>query len=96
MHPSCAAPIFSKRAEIVKGQTEAPADIQLETTEGDETGPAGIPEFWLNVLRANEVTAQQVNSSFFPTHILSSESCGCNHLREECLSLFLHHSIHGR
>ena len=58
---------------MVKGQTEAPADIQLESTEGDETGPAGIPEFWLNVLRANEVTASQVMRFFQDTKLPSGQ-----------------------
>jgi len=58
-----AAPIYAKRAGVVKGEVEAPEDIVLEDLDGEETGPAGIPEFWLGVLRANEVTAAQVKSS---------------------------------
>ena len=69
---SFAAPIFAKRAEVVKGQTEAPADIQLESTEGDETGPTGIPEFWLNVLRANEVTASQVSGLLWSMKLIQT------------------------
>lgn len=61
------APIFAKRAEVVKGQTEAPADIQIEGDDKDETVPSGVPEFWLNVLRANEITASQVEISRNPS-----------------------------
>ena len=43
----------------MKGGAEAPADTVLDSTEGADSGPAGIPEFWLGVLRANEVTASQ-------------------------------------
>jgi nucleosome assembly protein 1-like 1 len=47
---------------VVKGKVDAPADIVLgeEAADADETGPAGVPEFWVGVLRANEVTAAQI------------------------------------
>jgi hypothetical protein len=48
---------------VVKGEVEAPEDVVLEDADGEESGPAGIPEFWLGVLRANEVTASQVDIS---------------------------------
>ena len=57
-----AAPLLEKRAAVVKGDLEAPADIQLEEgASGDETGPSGIPSFWLNVLRANPTVGERVS-----------------------------------
>lgn len=51
---------------MVKGKVEAPEAVTLEGAETDETNeatPAGIPEFWLGVLQANEVVSSRVQDS---------------------------------
>ena len=59
-----AAPIFARRAEIVKGAADAPEDMAADVREGAETGPEGVPSFWLGVLQANELTASRVSIVF--------------------------------
>ena len=54
-----AEPLYSKRAEVVAGSLEPPEAPPPAPEEAD--APPGIPEFWLNVLRANSVTASWVN-----------------------------------
>ncbi len=60
-----AAPLYQTRAKIVKGEEEPPAEA-IAAGAGEAPGggaaPAGIPEFWLGVLRANEVTANVVRT----------------------------------
>ena len=74
--PPPAAPLQGERAEIVKGEKEAPPpkegegdDKPSEAVAGDgdvakegeaEEVPAGIPEFWLNVLRNYEDIGNKV------------------------------------
>ena len=64
-----AEPLYETRKAIVTGKEEAPAPAEgaeaLAPDEGAEDGeevPAGVPEFWLNVLRNCEDTAEQVRS----------------------------------
>lgn len=64
-----AEPLYEKRKAIVTGAEEAPAPAEGEEApapaEAEEEGeevPAGVPEFWLNVLRNNEDTAEQVRA----------------------------------
>jgi nucleosome assembly protein 1-like 1 len=65
-------PLFSERAEIVKGDKEAPPPKEGEEAEekgsdekqeeGNGEGvPAGVPEFWLNVLRNYEQIGEQIS-----------------------------------
>lgn len=53
-------PLYVKRKAVVTGSEEPPAVTTSEemSTEQDDQAdvPAGIPEFWLNVLRANTIT----------------------------------------
>ena len=60
-----AEPLYAKRAAVVTGAEEPPAESKPEgaSTEQDDGGavPAGIPDFWLNVLRANCVTQSKVS-----------------------------------
>uniref|UniRef100_A0A061R8Y2 Nucleosome assembly protein 1-like 1 n=1 Tax=Tetraselmis sp. GSL018 TaxID=582737 RepID=A0A061R8Y2_9CHLO len=63
-------PLYTQRAAIVSGAEEAPPKEEGEGGEGepgaeaeqkgDEDAPKGIPEFWLCVLRNNEVTEEQI------------------------------------
>ncbi|KAK9834585.1 hypothetical protein WJX74_005210 [Apatococcus lobatus] len=52
-------PLYVKRRAVVTGAEEPPAvttSEELSTEQDDQADvPAGIPEFWLNVLRANSV-----------------------------------------
>mmetsp|Transcript_10203 Transcript_10203/g.30717 ORF Transcript_10203/g.30717 Transcript_10203/m.30717 type:complete len:389 (-) Transcript_10203:677-1843(-) len=67
------APLQAERAEIVKGEKEAPApdegdekpseaaeEASGKEGEGAEEVPAGIPEFWLNVLRNYEEIGNRI------------------------------------
>ncbi len=88
-----AAPLQAERAEIVKGEKEAPAPEASEADqkssepaagggevgkEGDEEDvPPGIPEFWLNVLRNYEEIGNRVRA----LRILSSPFLGFESLR---------------
>ena len=61
--PPRPAPLLSKRASVVKGDLEAPADIVEATPAGDddsEPAPPGIPQFWLGALRAHDLLANQI------------------------------------
>jgi hypothetical protein len=70
-----AAPLQAERAEIVMGKKEAPPQPKEDEAEetpsatkeeknNDEEVAAGIPEFWLNVLRNYEDIGKLVRSSF--------------------------------
>ncbi len=61
-----AAPLYEERKAIVNGEKEVPApkEAEGETKEEEEGVPAGIPEFWLGVLRANRVIGESVSHSF--------------------------------
>ncbi|KAK9842272.1 hypothetical protein WJX81_003991 [Elliptochloris bilobata] len=64
-------PLYEKRAKIVKGEEEPPADAaapapaaaagEAEAAAAAEPVPKGIPEFWLGVLRTHEVTANVIS-----------------------------------
>ena len=63
--PFSSAPLFTKRAAVVKGDEDAPADVLAETpaAEGDEDEgdvPKGVPSFWLNALRTHDLLAQSI------------------------------------
>ncbi len=49
-------PLYTKRAGVVSGSEEPPAAAAVE---GE--APNGIPDFWLNVLRAEETTSNMVS-----------------------------------
>lgn len=51
-----ADPLYAKRASIVSGEEEAPS---IATAEGEASG--GIPDFWLNVFRAEETIGSMVS-----------------------------------
>ena len=58
-------PLYVSRKSIVTGTAEAPAPAEGEEVPApadgdDEEPPPGVPEFWLNVLRNCEDTAEQV------------------------------------
>lgn len=61
-----AEPLYVKRKAVVTGSEEPPAVTTSEemSTEQDDQAdvPAGIPEFWLNVLRANTITQAKVST----------------------------------
>lgn len=60
-----AAPLYEERKAIVNGEKEVPAPKEAEGEAKEEEGvPAGIPEFWLGVLRANRVIGESVSHSF--------------------------------
>jgi hypothetical protein len=62
-----AAPLYEERNAIVNGEKDVPAPKEEEGEPKEEEGPvpAGIPEFWLGVLRANRMIGDSV-SLFFP------------------------------
>ncbi|KAK9918886.1 hypothetical protein WJX75_007835 [Coccomyxa subellipsoidea] len=51
------APLYEERNAIVNGEKDVPAPKEEEGEPKEEEGPvpAGIPEFWLGVLRANRM-----------------------------------------
>ena len=60
-------PLYVSRKAIVTGTDEAPAPAEGEevlapAAGDDEEAPPGVPEFWLNVLRNCEDTAEQVRA----------------------------------
>ena len=61
-----AEPLYVKRKDVVTGNEEPPAVTTSEemSTEQDDQAdvPSGIPEFWLNVLRANTITQAKVST----------------------------------
>ena len=61
-----AEPLYAKRAAVVTGAEEHPVATTAEelSTEQDDQAdvPPGIPEFWLNVLRANPITQSKVGT----------------------------------
>ena len=61
----CAEPLYAKRAAVVTGAEEPPAittSEELATEQDDQADvPPGIPDFWLNVLRANPLTQSKVS-----------------------------------
>ena len=60
-----AEPLYAKRKAVVTGSEEPPAvttSEELSTEQDDEADvPSGIPEFWLNVLRAHSVIQAKVS-----------------------------------
>eukprot|EP00884_Botryococcus_braunii_P023655 jgi/Botrbrau1/9974/Bobra.0012s0068.2 len=54
-------PLYSKRAGVVSGSDEAPTAAAVE---GE--APNGIPDFWLNVLRAEETTGLMITEKDEP------------------------------
>ena len=64
------APLYVKRAAIVKGQTDVEAEKPVGEDKGpddDEEAPAGVPEFWLCALRNHEQLAQYIEEKDEPT-----------------------------
>lgn len=63
-HPP--APLFAKRAAVVKGQEDAPPDVVEATPPGDAddadggAAPAGVPQFWAGALRAHDLLGNQI------------------------------------
>ena len=60
-----AEPLYTKRAAVVMGAEEPPVvetAEELSTEQDDQADvPPGIPDFWLNVLRANPLTQSRVS-----------------------------------
>ena len=59
------APLFAKRAAVVKGQEDAPPDVVEATPPGDGDGdagavPPGVPSFWAGALRAHDLLGNQI------------------------------------
>lgn len=64
-----AEPLYAKRAAVVTGAEEPPATTtseELATEQDDQADvPPGIPDFWLNVLRANPLTQSKVSFTHY-------------------------------
>lgn len=71
MCTSAAAPLYEERKAIINGDKEVPVpkeDEEGEPNEDEGPVPAGIPEFWLGVLRANRMLGESVRFSFPSYH----------------------------
>lgn len=63
--PNLPAPLFAKRAAVVKGKEDAPPDVVEATPPDDgdaDSGavPPGVPGFWAGALRAHDLLGNQI------------------------------------
>ncbi|XP_058723260.1 nucleosome assembly protein 1;3-like [Vicia villosa] len=52
-------PLYTKRYDIVNGATEVDG-VAVETTDGEEDKEKGVPSFWLNAMKNNDVLGEEI------------------------------------
>ncbi|RDX81936.1 Nucleosome assembly protein 1;2, partial [Mucuna pruriens] len=53
-------PLYTKRYEIVNGVTEVEGAANETTDESEEDKEKGVPSFWLNAMKNNDVLAEEI------------------------------------
>ncbi|KAL4346213.1 hypothetical protein AHAS_Ahas11G0355900 [Arachis hypogaea] len=54
-------PLYTKRFEIVNGVTEVEGIAEEKTADAEEDEEKGVPAFWLNAMKNNEVLAEEIS-----------------------------------
>ncbi|KAK7354641.1 hypothetical protein VNO80_20106 [Phaseolus coccineus] len=54
-------PLYTKRYEIVNGVTEVEGAANETTDESEEDNEKGVPSFWLNAMKNNDVLAEEIS-----------------------------------
>ncbi|GJW92977.1 putative reverse transcriptase domain-containing protein [Tanacetum coccineum] len=54
------APLYSKRYDIVTGAVEVDGAKEEDAMDQTDDTEKGVPEFWLTVLKKNEITAEEI------------------------------------
>ncbi|XLR35114.1 hypothetical protein HN51_044424, partial [Arachis hypogaea] len=54
-------PLYTKRFEIVNGVTEVEGIAEEKTADVEENKEKGVPTFWLNAMKNNEVLAEEIS-----------------------------------
>ncbi|KAK7329012.1 hypothetical protein VNO77_23157 [Canavalia gladiata] len=54
-------PLYTKRYEIVNGVSEVEGATNEKTDETEEDKEKGVPSFWLNAMKNNEVLAEEIS-----------------------------------
>ncbi|MCF6814767.1 NAP domain-containing protein, partial [Corynebacterium sp. MC-16] len=54
-------PLYTKRYEIVNGVIEVEGAANETTDESEEDKEKGVPSFWLNAMKNNDVLAEEIS-----------------------------------
>ncbi|XLS66356.1 hypothetical protein HN51_026330, partial [Arachis hypogaea] len=54
-------PLYTKRFEIVNGVIEVEGITEEKTADAEEDEEKGVPVFWLNAMKNNEVLAEEIS-----------------------------------
>ncbi|KAL9314660.1 hypothetical protein ACSQ67_020112 [Phaseolus vulgaris] len=54
-------PLYTKRFDIVNGVTEVEGAANETTEESEEDNEKGVPSFWLNAMKNNDVLAEEIS-----------------------------------